>query len=129
MFTEAGSRASFELLNNVGLLSGAVRLLSGRASPSVRPNDTSEGLHWHLSTHLHIVINHTFVNHGLPAHAARIRGGGCCHRHRGGGRLALLANGAAQHRAVLVTGPRCLSTAASGCTLWPFSSFVCPIIV
>jgi hypothetical protein len=45
MFTEAGSRASFELLKNGGLLSGAVMLLSGRASPSVRPNDTSEGLH------------------------------------------------------------------------------------
>ena len=49
MFTEAGGRASFELLNEGTRLSGEVRLQSGRASTSVRPNDTSEGLHWHLS--------------------------------------------------------------------------------
>ena len=129
-FTEAGSRASFELLNNGGLLSGAVRLLSGRASPSVRPNDTSEALHWHLYTHLHIVVSHTFVNHGLTAHSARIRGWCCCLRHRwDGSPTVAVAHSAAQHRAVLFTGPRCNSKAVEGCTLWPLSSFVCPSIV
>ena len=41
------------------------------------------------------------------------------------GALRLIANGGA----IPFTGPRCLSKAAEVCTLWPFSSFACPISV